>query len=549
MTSREQTLSFILIGALVLIVGGAGGYVFVLQPLQRQQAAEIALNQEILDLEGQVDGQAKTTQRLTVARARSLPADESMAKREYTVALERLIEGAGVPKGYTISPKAVDNSSRAVPELSKGKPIYTKVAYELVFKKVDTWMLKEFLEQYYRLGMLHQITSIIIKKDDEVGSKNTNRRNDLTVTITTEAILVDGAENRRTLLPVPTAFAAIGGGAIYKGMTATPEGGRGVVPPVQVPILATNPRDYSLIVMKDPFNGPLPPPPPLPKFTLAKIGDTKIETDKAPAPVKVLVTGEGSQGAKITAIASGTLFAEGALKVDPKTFAIELPKTSATEGTATIAVIATSADGTKTEKTSFKVSLEDPKVVEVPKGEDLSAVIILIGITPRSDGTAWARIVDNANRHRYQIDATPKSITVRKEWTYGPDRPWKTDTDHDKLPAGVMELPETTKTTRTFKLIAVNGDGLVLADIKPGGAPRPEAMKGPPGPPKPVKQPANPLAAVGGNMAVAVSPPKYYRWSVGQPLSGIKLIPDAEIKQILKTAEAIGPVFDVAVGP
>jgi hypothetical protein len=64
-----------------------------------------------------------------------------------------------------------------------------------------------------------------------------------------------------------------------------------------------------------------------------------------------------------------------------------------------------------------------------------------------------------------------------------------------------------------------------------------------------VKQPANPLAAVGGNMAVAVSPPKYYRWLVGQPLASIKLIPDAEIKQILKTADANGPVLDVVAGP
>lgn len=550
MNSREQTLSLVLIGAIVLIAAVGGGYLFVWQPLQRQGAAEATLNQEIADLEGQVKAQRVTKQKLDVARVRSLPADEALAKREYFVALERLVDGAGVPKGYTITPKAVDNSARAVPEISKGKPIYTKIAYELVLKKVDMWMVKDFLEHYYRLGLLHQVTSISIKKDDDNSAKNSNRRNDLTVTLTTEAILVDGAENRHTLLPVPTAFAALGGGALYKAMTATPEAGRGVRPPLQVPVLATSDRDYSVIVRKDPFNGPLPLEPEPPPFRVAKIGDVKIEPDKRPDAVKVPISGDGAVGAKVTAIASGSLFAEGALKVDPKTHAIELPRTSASEGTATISVIATSADGTKTEKTTFKVSVAEPPPPPAPApGEDLSKVIVLIGITPRSDGTAWARIIDNANRHRYQIDATAKGITVRKEWTYGPDRPWKTDSDHDKLPAGVMELPDTTKTTRTFKLIAVTGDGLVLADIKPGGSHKPEAMGGGRGA-RPAKQPANPLAAVGGNMAVAVPQPKYYRWAVGQSLSGIKPIPDDEIRQILKTAEANGPVLDdVAVGP
>lgn len=548
MNSREQTLSLVLIGTVVLIAALGGGYMFVWQPLQTQRAAEAALNQEIDDLKAQARAQEATAKKLAVARVRSLPADVDMAKREYSIALARMVEAAGVPKGgYTILPKSVDNTARTVPEISKGKPIYTKVAHELVLKKVDMWMLKDFLEQYYRMGLLHQITAINIKKDDDA-SKKKDARNDLTVTLTTEAILVDGADNRRTLLPIPTAFAAIGGGALYKSMTTVSEAGRGVHPPLQVPILATAPRDYSLIVRKDPFNGPLVDPPKVP-FQLAKISDVKVETDKSSWPVKVAVTGEGALGAKVTAIASGTLFAEGALKVDPKTFAIELPKTSATEGSATVSVIATSADGSKTEKTSFKVSLaEAPPPPVIDAGEDLSKVILLIGITPRSDGTAWARIVDNAHRYRYQIDATPKSISVRKEWTYGPDRPWRTDTDHDKLPAGVMELNASTKMTRTFKLIAVTGDGLVLADIKPGGAAKPEGMMMGGPAPRPAKQHANPLAALGGNMIVAVAPPKYYRWAVGQPLAEIKLLPDSEVKQILKTAATNGPVFDVAVG-
>jgi hypothetical protein len=544
MNSREQTLALVLIGAIVLIAAGAGGYFFVWQPLQAQRNAESALNQEIDDLDAQLRAQQVTAKNLAVARVRSLPADEAMARREYTVAMERLIELAGVPKGYTITPKAVDNSARVVPEISKGKPIYTRVAYEVVLKKVDMAMIKDFLENYYRLGLLQQITTITIKKDDEGGSKATNKRNDLTVILTTEAILVDGAESRRTLVPVPTAFAAVGGGALYKGMTATPEGGRGVTPPVLVPVLATQRRDYDLIVRKDPFNGPLPVIPPVP-FALAKISDLKVNPDVKPGPVKVAVSGEGSIGARVTAVVHGDLFAEGELKVDPKTYAIDLPATSASEGSATVSVFATSADGSRTEKATFKVTSEPPPPPPVARGEDLSGVILLVGITVRSDGTAWARVLDNAQRYRYQIDATPSGVTVSKEYILGPGRPWKPDSDHAKLPAGTMQLSDTTKSTRTFKVVAVTADGLVISEANPGAG-----AKGPPdrmGPPRPAPAHANPIAAVGGNMAAAAPHPKYFRWVVGQPLAAIKPISEADAKLILKTAEANGPVIDVAV--
>lgn len=544
MTPRERTLALVLIGAVVLVVAGAGGYFLVLEPLQSARAAEDALGGEIADLEKQVAAQRQTADRLKAARVRSLPADEALARREYSVALERLIESAGIPKGYTITPKNVDNTARAVPEITKGKPVYTKVAYEVVFKRADAAALTDFLERYYRLGLLHQITNISIKKDEETGAKKGPVRNDLTVTFTTEAILVDGAENRRTLLPVPTAFAALGGGAALAAMTATPEGGRGVSPSVQVPVLATNPRNYDLIVRKDPFSGPVIDPPAVP-FKLAKLSDVKIKPDATPDAVKVAVSGDGSLGAKVTAVASGPLFPEGALKVDPKTFAIELPKTSATEGSSTVAVIATSADG-KIEKGSFKVSVEETPPPPPDVGEDLSAVIVLIGVTTESDGTAWARVLDNANRYRYQIDATPQSVKVRKETLIGPGRPWRTDSDHDKLPAGVMQLSATTKSTRTLKVVAVNSDGLVVADLRPT---KPDAAKAA-WPPRPGRQgPGHPLAALGGNMVVAVPAPKYYRWPVGQPLSGIKPLKDGEVQEILKTAAVSGPVFDVAVAP
>ncbi len=292
MTSREQTLALLLIGAVVLSVGALGGYFFVLQPLQSNRNEQDKLNAEIDKLQAEERAQAISAKKLAAARVRSLPADADLAKREYVVALERLLETSGAPKGYTITPKVTDNSARQVPEISKGKPIYTRVAYELEIKKADMWVVKDFLKGYYDLGLLHQITNFSIKKDEDSNAKGPARRNDLTVKLVTEAVIVDGADTRRTLLPVPTAFAAVGSGAMAQAMRASPEAGRGVAPHPIAPVLSPNPRDYSLIVLKDPFNGPLPKPP---EFKLSPIRDVTVKQDEKPSPVKVAVSGEGAQ--------------------------------------------------------------------------------------------------------------------------------------------------------------------------------------------------------------------------------------------------------------
>ncbi|QJW97185.1 hypothetical protein [Frigoriglobus tundricola] len=542
MTSREQTLAIVLLGAIALTVGGAGGYMFVWQPLQQQQAAEEKLTKEIAELNDQLAVQTKKEKQLQSARVRSLPANEELARRAYPMALGQLAEAAGVPKPYSVLPKNADGASRNVPEVSKGKPVYTRIAYDVTFKHADMAMIKEFLEGYYRLGLLQQITSLHIKKEEDPIGKNAGKRNDLTVTLTTEAILIDGAENRRTLVPIPTAFAAAGGAAIFNGMSNYKghdakglEFGLGVTPVVTVPVLSPNPRDYSLIVRKDPFNGPLPVVPPAP-FEVARISDVKVRPNERPDPVKVSVSGEGSTGATVVALAAGDLFAEGALKVDPATRAIELPETSAYEGTSTITVIATSTDG-KESKKSFKVSVAEPKA---PTGEDISAFVVLIGVTRSDDGKAWARILDNANRMRYQIDASRSGIKVAKEEIFIPRRGWQATADSKGLAPGVMVISAPgCATHRTFKVIAVDTDGLIVADMQ---APPKDTRGG-----RPAGKPhANPMAALGGNMIVGPPALKYYRWGVGQSLATIKLLKDEEAKKVLQHAEAAGPVMDVA---
>jgi hypothetical protein len=558
MTPRDQKLALLLIGVVTLAVGGAGGYLLVFDPIQQGRAAEAALAAEIADLEGKQRDQSLKLKRLAVQRAQSLPADQTVAKQEYFVALERLVEtairgaeAAGVPRGEmkaAINAKVVDNTSRSVPEVTKGKPVYTKLAYTVKVEKADMWVVRDVLKGYYDLDLLHQITHFSLKKDEGT-AKGPVKRNDLTLEFTSEAIIVDGPTNgpqfRRTLLAVPTAFAAAGGGALQQVLEASTELGRGASARPNPPVLATKPRDYSLIVLKDPFHGPLPPPPP---YKLSPVKDVKVVQDEKPAPVKVAVSGEGAAGTKLRAIASGTLFPEGELKTDNRALTVELPKTSAEEGTAKVEVIATSADG-KVEKTSFTVSVEKAVAKATgPEKDDVSGSIILTMVTYRSDGTASAAIRDGANRQRYEIEVAGKKVTVGKFY-YIKDRKKEDETDRN----GVLAISDdTSRTKRTFKVVAVDAEGLILEDLKPGrrrrGRGRSRAARA-----RSARRPkqggAEPVAAVGGNVAAAVAAggsPKLYRWTAGQSLAAIQELSADEARKVLKLAADHGPMLDVA---
>lgn len=574
MTPRDQKLALVLIGVMALTAGAMGGYFFVYEPIQQNRAAEVALQQEINELDAKANDQAVKLKKLAVQRAQSLPADQTpgqgIARQEYIVALQRLVETAikaaeeaGVPRGEIKSSvvwKVMDNTVRSVPEISKGKPIYTKLGYTVTIKKADMWVVRDVLKGYYDLDLLHQITSFSLKKEDE-NTKGPAKRNDLTLEFTTEAIIVDGPPNgpqfRRTLLAIPTAFAAVGGGALLQIMERNTETGRGASARPTVPVLATKSRDYSLIVLKDPFNGPLPPPPP---FKLSPPRDVTVQQDEKPSPVKVTVSGEGAAGTKIRAIASGSLYPEGEeLKVDQRTLSIELPRTSAEEGTAKIEIIATSADG-KVAQSSFKVSVEKAKTVDRGNPDDdkddIASAIILTMLTIRhEDGTASAAIRDSANRQRYEIEVVGKKVTINKFY-FIKDKKKEDDTDKN----GILAISDdNSRTKRTFKVVGVDAEGLILEDQKPASAakpemaPRPKGGSGPARSVPPSKQgPATPIAAIAGNVATGLAltpkaPPKLYRWTVGQSLASIASLSDEEAMKVLKQAADGGPMLDVAV--
>lgn len=271
MTAREKVLAGVLGTVVAAGVVGVGGYVALYKPVADKLRAADAMARETEDKRFRLAVLRKDLARLPAAQARSLPADPVVAKQEYEAALSRLLREARVPRGYTVAPRAVDG--RAVLELAPKVPAYQRVAFGVSMKGVDLGTLTDFLERYYALGVLHQITKIDVKRTEAQATAarrpggSAGDRADLDVDLTTEAIILDGVTDaRRTLRPVPLSAGAVLGPLGYHQLSQTPEAARGLAAPPAAPVLAAAGRDYLAVLAKDPFHGPLPraiPPAPV----------------------------------------------------------------------------------------------------------------------------------------------------------------------------------------------------------------------------------------------------------------------------------------------
>ncbi len=550
MSNREQVLAIVLIALILLGVGGAGGYMLVYQPIQQKHAMADQLEADILKLDGEAGKQRRDLVRLGQIKRRSLPPDEELARREYAGMMVRLLNQANVPPGFSVTPISMRTSAdRSIPQLAGKKPAYTKVVTAIEFRRADMWNVVDFLKAYYSLDILHQITHFTIERDEDPSTARTqtgDNRKDLTVKITSEAIILDGAEKRRTLLPVPDAFAAVGGVAGFGAIVVNPEIGRGITPIEFAPVLSTTNRDYSFIVLRDLFHGTLPKPPSL---QIDRIANVNAEVGQDIPALKIPVRG-GYGSISLAAKTDSELFPSGSLKLDETTRELTFIPAPGATGEATITVEAKS--GTEVAKTEFRVTINAPADTGPPK-HDISRNIRLVITGTNSEGVAIATIRDDFNHLNYQVEATRRRVKVTKYY-YLNQTP-KRDIDY-VTPDELLISDDTSSTSRRFKVISVDAESLVLMDLNeaekpPAKAPQP---KGPPrlgprpGAPKAASSPADPLEAVVGTAGVAVQPkqPVLYRWEVGKALSGLTPLPQVEARKLLERVALSGPVAPTA---
>lgn len=256
MTTRERKLSIILVSFLVVAGVGFGAYQFVLSPLTAAKDRAKKLAEEIEDREARIAKIQKRRADLDRWKKMSLPADAAepgaapaapvrpgqageaaradLARREYEEELSKMLRASGYDAGaFSIIPKPPD--AKSSPQFATKKPIYTRLIFT-VQAKGDLASFVDFLGRFYKLRLLHQIRNLTIQKPIGGESRgNTAGSIDLDVNMTVEALVLDNAEQRKTLLPEKSVDAP--------------------------PLLARDDKAYAMIAGKNLFFGPPPPAP------------------------------------------------------------------------------------------------------------------------------------------------------------------------------------------------------------------------------------------------------------------------------------------------
>ena len=268
MTARERTMIYVL-G--VLALGGIGyvAYTMLIRPIREQSATVRGLAGDLDDRQFQLDVDRKQNEKLKTLVPLTLPANRELAEGEYETLLGRLFRESKISGAKYV--KQTQSETDPEPELVPGTPgkpgkkAYQKVNYSINFEKVTLAKLSDFLERYYRVPLMHQIVKCTIKHSVSSSappfkSPTGDDRNDLSVSLVTEVVMLDGAPERNTLFAVPDAFGAALGGVGLNALRNDTEKARYLTPtpnPATYPLAAAK-RDYELLAARDPFHGPLP---------------------------------------------------------------------------------------------------------------------------------------------------------------------------------------------------------------------------------------------------------------------------------------------------
>src|SRR5262245_15708645 len=150
-----------------------------------------------------------------------------------------------------IIPSEPDNKS--VPMLAQKKPAYTRLTYAITAKG-EIYHLVDFLRHFYQQPLLHRIKDMNIQRPSDQRAQG---RRELDINMTIEALVLDNAPARSTLLPVIREMGLLSGGAAQTGynMQVATSGHGSPIPPSE--ILAEPAREYLTVAGKDMFFGPI----------------------------------------------------------------------------------------------------------------------------------------------------------------------------------------------------------------------------------------------------------------------------------------------------
>jgi len=252
MTTRERNLAVAVSAVLGVAVVGFIGYSLILSPLIAKNRQIRDKTEEIRQVQSDIDDIMLAKRKYEAQRLQSLPGDTVQgvgpARTEYGDLLEHMCRRADLT-GLKITAAEPDNKS--VPSLGPKKPAYTKLTWE-VSAKGDLYHLVDFLRLFYSQPLLHTIKSMTVQRPADARSRDTR---ELDVNLKVEALVLDNAQARPTLLPVVREIALLSGPAVYTkfNFEAVQSGKGAPVPPAGV--MADPPREYLMVAGKNVFFG------------------------------------------------------------------------------------------------------------------------------------------------------------------------------------------------------------------------------------------------------------------------------------------------------
>ncbi len=228
MNQRERLL---IIGVLALIILAGGWFVIqnlVLAPLDARKATLAALEKDVQirrDREAQIKAGLVKLERW---RQLSLPSNVDLARRKYEEYLTELLRENNFAQGSSVTPRPVDTKSS--PQLQGKGPVYTKLIFGIQGRATLENLVK-MQEHFYRTGLLHQIKNLTIQRP--LTTTPQQRPRELDITMTVEALIVAGAEDRQALLPLDKRLLAaefrLARAELHHDVGQTVEQGRNIV--------------------------------------------------------------------------------------------------------------------------------------------------------------------------------------------------------------------------------------------------------------------------------------------------------------------------------
>jgi hypothetical protein len=260
MTQRERRLALIL-GGIVVVGGVFLAYQLILRPLREYDDTIASLEAENQTAQDQINKIREGKKQLNRWRFMSLPVDParpndtSLASREYGRFLSELMHKNRLDV-ESFTPVDAPTISAQVGK----KPVYTPLTYN-VRAKASLGNLVQMMEQFQRAPLLHRIKSLTIARVENTVAARKKRDDVVTVQMTVEALVVNGAQRRLGFDPRLLALDALmvlahrPGGIALAPSVLNPTG---PLWPRQLTRSATS-RKYADIAKKNIFLGPLAP--------------------------------------------------------------------------------------------------------------------------------------------------------------------------------------------------------------------------------------------------------------------------------------------------